>query len=229
MTTQNDKLLREFAKKQRRNEVARAYLTVTRSPIGICRHLGYSDSMAVTVKQDIHAIQEDWKQSAIRDFELAREESIKLLEKVQEESWDGWRRSQTDGEQSKVSETKDPSGGSGKKSSSMKIKETVTSLMKEKRDGNPQFLRLVLDCQKQKDELMGLTSLGKDDLSSAPPLQGIRIIALPPRQDDRIGTGIKQLPSPISIEETKTDTLSTVPNTNGGSIDVYKRAEIPGT
>lgn len=47
-----------------------------------------------TVSRDIKAIQQQWKESAIRDFDLDRQEELQRLSMLEKEYWAGWERSQ---------------------------------------------------------------------------------------------------------------------------------------
>lgn len=194
----NEKSKQSFIMSFRRQQVATAYLTKSRSAIEICRHLGIPEENVGTIKKDIQFLQESWKQSAIKDFDLARAEIIQGLQKIYEEAWEGWRRSQSDGEITRVGEVKEPGGT--KKAGGMKVRETNTSLTKEKRDGDPRFLNLAKDALMKQAELLGLTSLGKDDLSAAPPLFGFRIVPIGSRTDDRTGTDAKPLPQIEAVD-----------------------------
>jgi hypothetical protein len=47
-----------------------------------------------TVSRDLKTIQQQWKESAIRDFDLDRQQELKRLAMLEKEYWAGWQRSQ---------------------------------------------------------------------------------------------------------------------------------------
>ena len=57
----------------------------------IARELAISQP---TVCQDLQAIRKQWRESAIRDFDAARELELQKLNRVEREAWAAWERSQ---------------------------------------------------------------------------------------------------------------------------------------
>jgi predicted transcriptional regulator len=75
---------------QRRQQVAELY-TKGWFQTAIARELSISQP---TVCQDLQAIRKQWRESAIRDFDAARELELQKLDRVEREAWAAWERSQ---------------------------------------------------------------------------------------------------------------------------------------
>ncbi len=61
------------------------------SQVDIAQYLEIAQS---TVSRDLKAIQQQWKESAIRDFDLDRQQELQRLSMLEKEYWGGWERSQ---------------------------------------------------------------------------------------------------------------------------------------
>ena len=75
---------------QRRQHVAELYVKGW-FQTAIARELVISQP---TVCQDLQAIRKQWRESAIRDFDAARELELQKLDRVEREAWAAWERSQ---------------------------------------------------------------------------------------------------------------------------------------
>ena len=56
----------------------------------IARHIGVTQP---TISLDLREIQKQWRDSAIRDFDVLRERELKKIERVEREAWAAWERS----------------------------------------------------------------------------------------------------------------------------------------
>lgn len=74
---------------QRRQRVAEHYLMGWTQP-AIAAELDVSQS---TVSTDLKAIEQAWRNSAVRDFDLAQAVEDQKLLRLERELWDAWRRS----------------------------------------------------------------------------------------------------------------------------------------
>ncbi len=61
------------------------------SQTAIAEQLGVAQS---TICEDLRAIEKEWRESTIRDFELSRRIELRKLERIEREAWYGWDRSQ---------------------------------------------------------------------------------------------------------------------------------------
>jgi hypothetical protein len=84
---------------QRRQRVAELYVKGW-FQTAIARELAMSQP---TVCQDLQAIRKQWRESAIRDFDAARELELQKLDRVEREAWAAWERSQQPAQSAVVS------------------------------------------------------------------------------------------------------------------------------
>lgn len=129
-----------LAQEERRAEVARLYLrgwTQTR----IAEFIGVAQP---TVSKDLKALQQAWRDAALRDFDEAKARELARLDEVEREAWDAYQR--TVGEHVIRTEgvTAGPNGGPYEKS--------VT----EDLAGNPAFLNIVTTCIERRCKLLGI-------------------------------------------------------------------------
>jgi hypothetical protein len=132
---------------QRRERVADMYLSgMTQAAIG--QEVGVRQC---TISQDLKAIREQWRASAIRDFDLAREVELKKLDRMEREAWAAWERSKQP-QQSATTEDVDHS---------RKTRRTV-----ENRDGDPRFLEMVHKCVTSRCTILGLNATPRLEISN---------------------------------------------------------------
>ena len=75
---------------KRREIVADLYLQGT--PQAVIGH--QVDASQSTISSDLKAIKRHWRDSAVRDFDTAREVELRKLDRIEREAWEAWRRSQ---------------------------------------------------------------------------------------------------------------------------------------
>ena len=121
---------------RRRQQVAALYLKGW-SQTAIAERLGVQQP---TVSHDIRHIREDWRVSAVRDFDLLREEELKKITLVEMEAWAGFERSQKPAQEARVKE-----GDQSRATKTMKS-----------RTGDARFLDVVMKCIAGRRELLGL-------------------------------------------------------------------------
>ena len=107
----------------------------------IAAHLKVAQS---TVARDLDDIRRHWRESAIRDFDEAREREIRKMDLVESEAWAGWLRSQGPVQAGSLIEGKDGS----RRTSSLKHQ-----------FGNPRFLEQIIKCSLHRSALLGLRPL----------------------------------------------------------------------
>ncbi len=122
---------------QRRQQVAELYLR-SWTQTAIAEHLGVAQP---TICEDLKRIRQQWRDSAIRDFDAAREEELQKLDLLEREAWAAWKRSQEPAESTKVVQD-----GSGKRA-----QKTV-----EHPVGDPRYLEQVQKCIAARRALLGL-------------------------------------------------------------------------
>jgi len=94
-----------------------------------------------TICTDLQAIQRQWRDSALRDFDLLRERELKKLDRIEREAWDAWQRSQKPA-QSAVFNV----DGKGQKTQKWVVEQS----------GDPRFLEQVHKCITSRRALLGL-------------------------------------------------------------------------
>jgi predicted transcriptional regulator len=94
-----------------------------------------------TVSMDIKAIQKEWRESEVRDFDILRERELQKLDRLEREAWEAWERSQKP-----VQETLFNTNGSEQKSVKKLGEQT----------GDPRFLEQIHKCIASRRALLGL-------------------------------------------------------------------------
>jgi hypothetical protein len=122
---------------QRRQEVARRYVR-GQSQTEIALELDVTQG---TISTDLKAIRQQWRESAVRDFDLAREEQLRRIEAVQREAWGAWERSKKPHQEATVD-------GEGQ---SQRTRKRVRN-----QNGDPRYLEVVLRCIHGHRALLGL-------------------------------------------------------------------------
>jgi len=111
-----------------------------------------------TISRDITALQKEWKESALVDFNEAKAEELAKVDKLEREYWDAWERSCED------AETIRQEGGppaEGKVAKPDKIVKTAKG-----QAGDPRFLQGIQWCINKRCEIMGIDAPKRTDFTS---------------------------------------------------------------
>jgi len=127
----------DFAVSHRRKQVAELYLKGSSQP-AIAEQLAVCQS---TVSGDLKATQQEWRESAIRDFDELRAVELQKIDLIEREAWNAWERSQKPAQSAVVT----GEGHDQKARKSMKHQY-----------GDPRFLILVAQSINQRRALLGL-------------------------------------------------------------------------
>jgi hypothetical protein len=122
----------------RRQKVADLYLQGL-AQAAIAQQLEMSQT---SVARDLSKIERSWRESAIRDFDAAKERELQRLALIEKNAWEGWKRSCQPIQTATVD---------GQAADSQKAKRTV-----KHQNGQPRFLELVLECIDKRAKLLGL-------------------------------------------------------------------------
>lgn len=122
---------------RRREQVADLYLRGM-TQTSIAEQLGITQS---TVCTDLKRIREAWLESAVRDFDLAREKELQKLDRIEREAWAAWERSQKPQQSAKFREGSNAERG----------EKTVRNQY-----GDPRFLDQVQKCIASRRAMLGL-------------------------------------------------------------------------
>lgn len=104
-----------------------------------------------TVSRDLKAIQKQWKESSIRDFDLDRQQELQRLAMLEKEYWAAWERSQQSKEVSLNERLATGKDGAGQALGRVKL-----ATRTEQRIGEAAFLNGILGCVKERAKLLGL-------------------------------------------------------------------------
>jgi hypothetical protein len=105
----------------------------------IAQEMGVSQA---TICADLHAVQRHWRESAIRDFDAARELELQKLDRIEREAWDAWERSKQPAQSARVR-----SNGSGSERTEKTVRQRI---------GDPRFLDQIHKCIASRRALLGL-------------------------------------------------------------------------
>lgn len=150
----------------------------------IAADVGVSESQ---ITLDLKAIREEWKDSAIRDFDAAKAVELAKIDGLEREHWLAWEKSKTDYTKRSVKRKNvlSPEGDAipGTTAEERK-KEKIISF------GDPRFLAGVMDCIKKRCDILGLNAPTKSDVTSGgKPIEqspAVDWLALPIEARDKI-------------------------------------------
>src|SRR5690348_1604469 len=128
---------KKMAIEKRRQQVAEFYLhgwTQQR----IAAELNTSQG---TVCSDLKKLQKQWRESSIRDFDLARAEELQKLAQIEREAYEAWEQSKKPAQSAVVS------GENG----TAQARKTIKN-----RHGDPRLLEIVLKCIAARRMILGL-------------------------------------------------------------------------
>ena len=129
--------LKKITLVKRREQAANLYVQGWKQD-EIAKQIGVSQ---MTISNDIRKIQAMWRESAIRDFDMARELELRKLDRIEKEAWAAWERSQQPLQSAHISD----------ESHARKSRRTV-----KHQNGNPRYLEIVNRCIGQRCALLGL-------------------------------------------------------------------------
>jgi hypothetical protein len=99
-----------------------------------------------TVSRDLQVIEEEWLKSGVMDLNAAKARELAKLDEIERQAWDAWEKSRKDSETMEVTGT-----AQGGKSIPDKVKKIT-----HRRDGDPKYLDIVLNCVRQRRDILGL-------------------------------------------------------------------------
>lgn len=129
---------------QRRQQVADLYLQAW-TQMAIADHLGCAQT---TVSADLIQIRRDWRESAVRDFDEAREVELQKIDRVEREAWAAWARSQQPAQSAQIND---------------ETPQRKTRRHVRNQYGDPRFLEQVNKCIGMRCTLLGLGTIRGED------------------------------------------------------------------
>lgn len=163
---------RKRTKEQRladRADVARRYLR-GEFQVDIAKAISDQRDYAITQQQvswDLAAIREEWKRSAVRDFDDAKAQELARIDELERTYWHAWERSLEAA--SKTTQHLNHMGDEGPKPSRAIVETT-------ERVGDPRFLEGVQHCIDKRIKLLGLNAPDKiapTDPTGTQPYAGV--------------------------------------------------------
>jgi hypothetical protein len=122
---------------RRRQQVADLYMQ-RHAQAAIAERLGISQA---TISADLKRIRRQWRESTVRDFDLAQAESLQEVHRIRREAWAAWELSKKPHQSAVLN----GDGGTGRK--------TVKN-----QHGDSRFLAIILDCNATEQALLGLAA-----------------------------------------------------------------------
>lgn len=119
----------------------------------IAEVVGISQS---TVSNDLRAIQREWLESSLVDFNEAKAREIAKIDKLEREYWAAWRRSCEDAE---IETSKSAVAGDKKRAEATKTTKGQS--------GDPRFLSGVQWCIERRCKLLGIDAPQRHELTGA--------------------------------------------------------------
>jgi hypothetical protein len=167
----------------RRSKVARLILQGITNQYEICQQLGMEPGQRTTISRDISAIKDEWRASAVRDWDEAKGKELARLELLEAEAWAAWERSKAERTSSRTRRMErpgpaaEPGSGNGT-AGATRLESALAELKKEQRDGSQAFLLVALKCVSERCKILGLHAPvrhrhGGDD--TAPPVRHTQV------------------------------------------------------
>lgn len=138
---------------ERRAQVADMFLE-GQTYAQIAAHFGVS---ATTIRKDVVKARERWREEADLDFQTHFNAEMARIRKIEREAWVQFRKSQAEASE-KMSLTEPAQPGPGGESGQPAAKPGSRKVEKSKREksGAVAYMRIILDCLKERCKLLGL-------------------------------------------------------------------------
>lgn len=143
---------------ERRSQVARLYL----QGVGQYQIADILDVNQSTISRDLKAIQKEWLDVAISNFDELKALELAKIDNLEVEYWDGWKRSK---ENKEVEIRKMVELGKGGKDDRGDARKEATK-REEGQAGDPRFLQGIQWCINKRAEILGLNAPFRHDITS---------------------------------------------------------------
>ncbi|HUE74826.1 MAG TPA: hypothetical protein VMP01_28420 [Pirellulaceae bacterium] len=125
---------------QRREKVADLYLQGHKQ-MAIAEMLGVGQG---TICEDLKRVRQEWLESSVRNFDVAKEKELQKLDRVEREAWAEWDRSKQPAQSAVVT------GEDANKRTTKSVKNQT---------GDPRYLDVIHKCIAQRRAILGLDAL----------------------------------------------------------------------
>ena len=145
----------------RRSKIAALVLSGVTNQFEIMHRLGMDDIEASqpTISRDLLYIREQWRASAVRDWDEIQGKELARIDLLEKEAWFAWERSKTQRSRTRKRVRILPDGKPG---------DTDSEDTTEQRDGDPRFLTAIMDCIKRRCDLLGLDAVSPRQRNEEP-------------------------------------------------------------
>ncbi len=178
---------RNLAVLERRQRIANLYVQGW-AQSAIALEIGASQP---TISDDLKEIRKQWRESAVRDFDMAVTLELQKLDRLEREAWAAWERSQKPAQSAVIS------GDAASANANTKTRRAT-----KQQHGDARFLEVVHKCIAQRRALLGLdttTASEAQDVELAPNLRRDRLLTVlatirdrEPMEANRAGLGGEQ-------------------------------------
>ena len=144
-----DRKRNEQTKAAHREQIASLRLKEWTIPM-IAREVGVSEA---TVTRELRSLSEEWKEAAKEDIEAIKARELRKLDRIESEATKAWERSLQDYNRKVVSER--PGKEAKDEKAKGRGKDRTASIETGSQNGDPRFLRIILDCQERRAKILG--------------------------------------------------------------------------
>lgn len=159
----------------------------------ICRELKLSPS---TVARELRSLIEEWKQKAAEDIAAVKARELRKLDRMEAEATRAWERSLQDYTRRVVSEKPGARQKPVKGKASQPTTDRSASVETGSQNGDPRFLRIILDCQERRAKMLGTdapTKVAPTDPTGEQPYK--------PMTDAELDARIRELAAKVGAPE----------------------------
>jgi hypothetical protein len=132
------------------------------------------------IAYDLREIRQMWRESAIRDFDAARDDVLGRVDHLEATAWRAWENSLTAAERQKVEKIDDGDGTA----------KSRTSLEKIATYGDPRFMGIICQCLDRRCKLLGLDAAIKVAPTTPDGKPATMKLAIEKMSDDELRTFI---------------------------------------
>ena len=124
----------------------------------IAAKLGLSQSQ---VSRDLKEVERLWQSSHQQDMAALQAEELSRIDHIEKTAWAAWRRScEPEETQSQEKSTSESDAGNGDISPKERQKSTLKASVRTKgRHGSQGYLKIIMECRKERRKLLGMDSL----------------------------------------------------------------------
>lgn len=159
----------------------------------IARHLGMSQPQ---ISLDLQKLYKLWRESAVMDFNEAKQRELHRIDVLEREYWRAWRESKVARQRTRTAKT---AGQDGER--------TTAQVDKEEQTGDPRYLTGVQWCIEQRAKIIGINAPTKSEVTGADGGANKLIIEVVRRDDANGSTGVAESSPETSADQNASQPL----------------------